>query len=147
MTELRVECRNIQVADVNSYWNAASSQKLPENLTVYGYRYTAKDSNEETAFYKYITNKKNNGIKFVDLDAEADLLGDIRWNYDSSAKKLTISGKGEIPAVGEGTAWSRYASKIEEIEIEKGVTSIAAGAFTGMPMLKNGYDQPDCHKN
>ena len=136
MTELRVECRNIQVADVNSYWNAASSQKLPENLTVYGYRYTAKDSNEETAFYKYITNKKNNGIKFVDLDAEADLLGDIRWNYDSSAKKLTISGKGEIPAVGEGTAWSRYASKIEEIEIEKGVTSIAAGAFTGMPMLK-----------
>ena len=136
MTELRVECRNIQVADVNSYWNAASSQKLPENLTVYGYRYTAKDSNEETAFYKYITNEKNKGIKFVDLDAEADLLGDIRWNYDSSAKKLTISGKGAVPAVSGGTAWSRYASEIEEIEIEKGVTSIAAGAFTGMPKLK-----------
>ena len=136
MTELRVECRNIQVADVNSYWNAASSQKLPENLTVYGYRYTVKGGKEETALYKYITNKKNEGIKFVDLDAEADLLGDIRWNYDSSAKKLTISGKGEIPAVSGGTAWNRYASEIEEIEIEKGVTSIAAGAFTGMPMLK-----------
>ena len=136
MTELRVECRNIQVADVNSYWNAASSQKLPENLTVYGYRYTAKGSNEETAFYRYITNEKNKGIKFVDLDDEAKLLGDIRWNYDSSAKKLTISGKGEIPAVSEGVAWSRYASEIEEIEIEKGVTSIAAGAFTGMTELK-----------
>ena len=136
MTELRVECRNIQVADVNSYWNAASSQKLPENLTVYGYRYTAKGGDEETALYKYITNKKNEGIKFVDLDDEAKLLGDIRWNYDSSAKKLTISGKGEIPAVSGGTAWSRYASEIEEIEIEKGVTSIAAGAFTGMTELK-----------
>ena len=136
MTELRVECRNIQVADGNSYWNAASSQKLPENLTVYGYRYTAKGSNEETAFYKYITNEKNKGIKFVDLDAEADLLGDIRWNYDSSAKKLTISGKDTIPAVSGGTAWSRYANEIEEIEIEKGVTSIAADAFTGMPKLK-----------
>ena len=136
MTELRVECRNIQVADVNSYWNAASSQKLPENLTVYGYRYTAKDGTEETELYKYITNKKNNGIKFVDLDAEADLLGDIRWNYDSSAKKLTISGKGAVPAVSGGTAWNRYANEIEEIEIEKGVTSIAAGAFTGMPKLK-----------
>ena len=136
MTELRVECRNIQVADVNSYWNAASSQKLPENLTVYGYRYTAKGSNEETAFYKYITNEKNKNIKFVDLDDEAKLLGDIRWNYDSSAKKLTISGKGEIPAVSGGTAWNRYASEIEEIEIEKGVTSIAAGAFTGMTELK-----------
>ena len=136
MTELRVECRNIQVADVNSYWNAASSQKLPENLTVYGYRYTAKGGDEETALYKYITNKKNEGIKFVDLDDEAKLLGDIRWNYDSSAKKLTISGKGEIPAVSGGTAWSRYASEIEEIEIEKGVTSIAAGTFTGMTELK-----------
>ena len=119
-----------------SYWNAASSQKLPENLTVYGYRYTAKGGDEETALYKYITNKKNEGIKFVDLDDEAKLLGDIRWNYDSSAKKLTISGKGEIPAVSGGTAWSRYASEIEEIEIEKGVTSIAAGAFTGMTELK-----------
>ena len=136
MTELRVECRNIQVADVNSYWNAASSQKLPENLTVYGYRYTAKGGTEETELYQYITNKKNKGIKFVDLDEEAKLLGDIRWNYDSSAKKLTISGKGEIPAVSEGMAWNRYAGEIEEIEIEKGVTSIAAGAFTGMPMLK-----------
>ena len=135
MTELRVECRNIQVADVNSYWNAASSQKLPKNLTVYGYRYTAKGSDEETELYKYITNEKNKGIKFVDLDAEAKLLGDIRWNYDSSAKKLTISGKGAVPAVGEGVAWSRYASEIKEIEIEKGVTSIAAGAFTGMPKL------------
>ena len=136
MTELRVECRNIQVADVNSYWNAASSQKLPENLTVYGYRYTAKGGTEETELYQYITNEKNKGIKFVDLDEEAKLLGDIRWNYDSSAKKLTISGKGEIPAVREGVAWNRYAGEIEEIEIEKGVTSIAAGAFTGMPMLK-----------
>ena len=136
MTELRVECRNIQVANVNSYWNGSETQPLPKNLTVYGYRYTAKDSNEETAFYKYITNEKNNGIKFVDLDAEADLLGDIRWNYDSSAKKLTISGKGEIPAVSGGTAWNRYANEIEEIEIEKGVISIAAGAFTGMPKLK-----------
>ena len=136
MTELRVECRNIQVADVTSYWNAAASQKLPENLTVYGYRYTVKGGTEETALYKYITNKKNEGIKFVDLDAEADLLGDIRWNYDSSAKKLTISGKGEVPAVSGGTAWNRYASEIEEIEIEKGVTSIAAGAFTGMTELK-----------
>ena len=136
MTELRVECRNIQVANVNSYWNGSETQPLPKNLTVYGYRYTAKGGTEETAFYKYITNEKNKGIKFVDLDAEADLLGDIRWNYDSSAKKLTISGKGEIPAVREGVAWSRYASEIEEIEIEKGVTSIAAGAFTGMPKLK-----------
>ena len=136
MTELRVECRNIQVADVNSYWNAASSQKLPENLTVYGYRYTVKGGKEETELYKYITNKKNKGITFVDLDAEADLLGDIRWNYDSSAKKLTISGKGAVPAVSGGTAWSRYASEIKEIEIEKGVTSIAAGAFTGMTELK-----------
>lgn len=136
MTELRVECRNIQVADVDSYWNAAAGQPLPENLTVYGYRYTAKDSKKETELYKYITNEKNNGIKFVDLDAEADLLGDIRWNYDSSAKKLTISGKGAVPAVSGGTAWNRYANEIEEIEIEKGVTSIAAGAFTGMPKLK-----------
>ena len=137
MTELRVECRNIQVADVNSYWNAASSQKLPENLTVYGYRYTVKGGTDETKLYKYITNKKNEGIKFVDLDAEADLLGDIRWNYDSSAKKLTISGKGAVPAVSGGAAWNRYANEIEEVEIEKGVTSIAAGAFTGMPMLKS----------
>ena len=136
MTELRVECRNIQVADVNSYWNAADGQPLPEHLTVYGYRYTAKGGDEETAFYQYITNKKNEGITFVDLDAEADLLGDIRWNYDSSAKKLTISGKGKIPAVREGVAWNRYAGEIEEIEIEKGVTSIEAGAFTGMPKLK-----------
>ena len=136
MTELRVECRNIQVADVNSYWNGSAEQALPKNLTVYGYRYTAKGSNEETAFYKYITNEKNKNIKFVDLDDEAKLLGDIRWNYDSSAKKLTISGKGEIPAVSGGTAWNRYASEIEEIEIEKGVTSIAAGAFTGMTELK-----------
>ena len=136
MTELRVECRNIQVADVNSYWNGSAEQALPKNLTVYGYRYTAKDSKKETELYKYITNEKNNGIKFVDLDAEADLLGDIRWNYDSSAKKLTISGKGAVPAVSGGTAWNLYANEIEEIEIEKGVTSIAAGAFTGMPMLK-----------
>ena len=136
MTELRVECRNIQVADVNSYWNGSAEQALPKNLTVYGYRYTAKGSNEETAFYKYITNEKNKNIKFVDLDDEAKLLGDIRWNYDSSAKKLTISGKGEVPAVSGGTAWSLYASEIEEIEIEKGVTSIAADAFTGMSKLK-----------
>ena len=136
MTELRVECRNIQVANVDSYWNAAAGQPLPEHLTVYGYRYTVKGGTEETAFYEYITNEKNKGIKFVDLDAEAELLGDIRWNYDSSAKKLTISGKGEVPAVSGGTAWNRYANEIEEIEIEKGVTSIAAGAFTGMPMLK-----------
>ena len=136
MTELRVECRNIQVANVDSYWNAAAGQPLPEHLTVYGYRYTVKGGTEETAFYEYITNEKNKGIKFVDLDAEAELLGDIRWNYDSSAKKLTISGKGEVPAVSGGTAWNRYANEIEEIEIEKGVTSIAADAFTGMPMLK-----------
>ena len=136
MTELRVECRNIRVANVNSYWNAAAGQPLPEHLTVYGYRYTAKGSDEETAFYQYITNEKNKGITFVDLDAEADLLGGIRWNYDSSAKKLTISGKGAVPAVREGVAWNRYASEIEEIEIEKGVTSIEAGAFTGMPKLK-----------
>ena len=133
MTELRVECRNIRVANVNSYWNAAAGQPLPEHLTVYGYRYTAKGGTEETAFYQYIT---NNGITFVDLDAEADLLGGIRWNYDSSAKKLTISGKGAVPAVREGVAWSRYANEIEEIEIKKGVTSIEAGAFTGMPELK-----------
>ena len=136
MTELRVECRNIQVADVNSYWNGSAEQALPKNLTVYGYHYTVKGGTEETAFYKYITNEKNKNIKFVDLDAEADLLGDIRWNYDSSAKKLTISGKGAVPAVSGGTAWSRYASEIKEIEIEKGVTSIAAGAFTGMTELK-----------
>ena len=136
MTELRVECRNIQVADVNSYWNGSAEQALPKNLTVYGYHYTVKGGNKETELYKYITNEKNNGIKFVDLDAEADLLGDIRWNYDSSAKKLTISGKGAVPAVSGGTAWNRYANEIEEIEIEKGVTSIAAGAFTGMPKLK-----------
>lgn len=136
MTELRVECRNIRVANVNSYWNAADGQPLPEHLTVYGYRYTVKGGTEETAFYKYITNEKNKGITFVDLDVEADFLGDIRWNYDSSAKKLTISGKGEIPAVSEGMAWNRYAGEIEEIEIEKGVTSIAVGAFTGMPKLK-----------
>ena len=136
MTELRVECRNIQVADVNSYWNGSAEQALPKNLTVYGYHYTVKGGNKETELYKYITNEKNNGIKFVDLDAEADLLGDIRWNYDSSAKKLTISGKGGVPAVSGGTAWNRYANEIEEIEIEKGVTSIAAGAFTGMPKLK-----------
>ena len=136
MTELRVECRNIKVTNVDSYWNADAGQALPANLTVYGYRYTAKGGSEETAFYNYITNEKNKNIKFVDLDAEADLLGDIRWNYDSSAKKLTISGKGAVPAVSGGTAWNRYASEIEEIEIEKGVTSIAAGAFTGMAMLK-----------
>ena len=136
MTELRVECRNIRVANVNSYWNAADGQPLPKHLTVYGYRYTAKGGTEETELYQYITNKKNEGITFVDLDAEADLLGDIRWNYDSSAKKLTISGKGEIPAVREGVAWNRYASEIEEIEIEKGITSIDADAFTGMPKLK-----------
>ena len=136
MTELRVECRNIQVTNVNSYWNGSEEQALPKNLTVYGYRCTDKGGSDETAFYKYITNAKNTGIKFVDLDEEAELLGDIRWNYDSSAKKLTISGKGTVPAVRGGTAWNRYASEIEEIEIEKVVTSIAAGAFTEMPKLK-----------
>ncbi len=76
--------------------------------------------------------------------------GDVKWSFDSSTGKLTISGQGEmgspdnveqLTAYDEFTNFYEYKNKykeyIKEVIIEDGVASIGYGAFCKLPNLKS----------
>ena len=86
--------------------------------------------------------KKFTNIRGVD---DAGICGDnVIWTFDESTGTLTISGAGPMyDFVDENYTylnncpWSCYSSKIKEIVIEEGVTSIGNGAFESCSELEN----------
>ena len=57
--------------------------------------------------------------------------GELNWNYDETAKTLTISGEGKMAADENFTyPWDSYRSDACSVVIENGVTNIAACAFS-----------------
>ncbi|MBE6804833.1 MAG: hypothetical protein E7528_08060 [Ruminococcaceae bacterium] len=67
----------------------------------------------------------------------------LTWKYDSSTFVLTISGTGEMynQVMSDGESgylmpWCKYASKIQQIIIQDGVTSIGDWAFFEFSSLK-----------
>ena len=62
----------------------------------------------------------------------------LTWSYNSSAKKLTISGSGEMYDYTESSMpWKNYASSIETLEIGEGATRIGNNAFRGLSKLSS----------
>lgn len=60
--------------------------------------------------------------------------GDLTWKLDGGV--LTISGKGDMPAMEEYDApWEDYRDRIQKVVIEKGVTSIGDYAFSNCVRL------------
>lgn len=65
----------------------------------------------------------------------------VNWSYDSDAKRLTISGSGDIKNYGvtglNRVPWYEYRSECTSLVIEDGVTGIGDRAFYQMAVLES----------
>jgi len=61
----------------------------------------------------------------------------LTWNYSPSTGTLSIKGTGEIPnyTSASQTPWAKYASVIEAIMVQDGITHIGDYAFANMPKV------------
>ena len=120
--------------DTGNYWS--TNRVMPEDLTVYGYKYTETDGTTETEIFTYI-NAYQGDIEFLDLEGYAGEIGNLTWTFDDQTGTLTISGEGEIPDyTGDTQApWAQFNGQIKNIVVEKGVTAIGANAFSGVTDL------------
>ena len=128
MTSLVVKNREISTP-IKDAWS--SNNTIPQNLTVYGYRYTDDTRKTETKLYQYVQwqNEKYSGtinfVAFDDPNATAGQIGnsDTYWRYDPNTTTLFITGKGMIPGGSSGNyPWQAYADKITNLVIGDGVT-------------------------
>ena len=55
-------------------------------------------------------------------------IGGISWRLDENGL-LTLSGRGEMPALNQEQAWLAYTSNIVSVRIDEGITSIGDKAF------------------
>lgn len=136
-------------APVGGQWSSPNvNPNVPQNLTVYGYRWTDNTQITETDFYKYVQyqNTSNGGnINFIAMDdpnATAGVIGDSKtfWSYDDVTKTLIVSGEGMVPGgtgLGADThPWDKYEDEITRLVIEEGVTGTRGSkAFAGMDAL------------
>ena len=88
------------------------------------------------------------GAMSVSAETDSGDCGEgVKWSFDSSTGKLTISGEGEMasPEIEDGTSpsdysdiykYKNYSDSIKEVEIKEGVTSIGFCAFYQMPNLE-----------
>lgn len=58
----------------------------------------------------------------------------VTWAFDAEAKKLTLTGSGEIPnyTTENPAPWNPHAASIKTLELDKGITSIGDYAFQGL---------------
>ena len=144
---LVVENRALQTP-TSGNWSTGSfpldqpGNKLPTDLTVYGYRYTDDTKETETTLYQYVQ-WQNNGrpegdtqnINFVafddDTSASSGLIvgsNNILWAFDKNTKTLTVSGKGNITwdaaryEAGDNPPWAAFIPQIEKLVIGEGIT-------------------------
>lgn len=145
---LVVENRELKTP-VSGNWSTGSNtsndqpvNKLPNDLTVYGYRYTDDTKETETTLYQYVQ-WQNTGrpkddtqkINFVALDddtsASSGLIvgsNNILWVFDENTKTLTVSGEGNITwdaklyKAGDNPPWAAFISQIEKLVIDEGIT-------------------------
>lgn len=131
--------------------------KLPTELTVYGYRYTDDNKSKETTLYQYVQ-WQNTGrpkgdtqkINFVafddDTSASSGLIvgsNNILWVFDENTKTLTVSGKGNITwdaklyKAGDNPPWAAFIPQIEKLVIGEGITgSSETKLFANLTYLK-----------
>ena len=97
------------------------------------------------------------GAMSVSAETDSGDCGEVKWSFDSSTGKLTISGEGamaspDVNFVGQGLTfdemesqmnnytdtytYQKYKDIIKEVIIEEGVTSIGYGAFYQFPNLE-----------
>ena len=74
----------------------------------------------------------------------------VRWAYDEATKTLTISGTGVMkdysysytPQDVTTAPWATYATEMQSLVIENGVTSIGDNAFSGCSGLSSSLELP-----
>ena len=79
---------------------------------------------------------KTSGYQVKNLkDYAEDMTGEISWTY--SAGTLTLKGSGAMQdfTTTEAVPWKNYMTKITEVSIADGITSIGANAFNGASKL------------
>ena len=131
--------------------------KLPNDLTVYGYRYTDDNKGKETTLYQYVqwqnTNRPDGDtqkINFVAFDDDTSassgiIVGsnNILWVFDKNTKTLTVSGEGNITwdaklyKAGDNPPWATFIPQIEKLVIGEGITgSSETKLFANLTCLK-----------
>lgn len=71
----------------------------------------------------------------VKAEATSGTCGDnLTWEYDTNTCTLTISGQGEMDS-GNHAPWYDYNKTCTAVVIEKGITSIGYGAFSGFSLM------------
>lgn len=74
----------------------------------------------------------------------SDSPASVTWKMDTTSRKLTISGKGEMGDFTTSTQpWAKYRTSIESIVVSRGVTSIGNCAFYGCTALNSVNLPPD----
>ena len=90
------------------------------------------------------------GAMSVSAETDSGDCGEVKWSFDSSTGKLTISGEGKMatPEIPESSvsfpagdysdiySYKEYKEDIKEVVIEEGVTSIGFCAFYQFPNLE-----------
>ena len=95
------------------------------------------------------------GAMSVSAETDSGDCGEVKWSFDSSTGKLTISGEGEMASPYDGDVvglgvqyfefckdfsdiytYKKHKEDIKEVVIEKGVTSVGFCAFYQMPNLE-----------
>ncbi len=92
------------------------------------------------------------GAISASAETKTGTCGDVKWSFDSSTGKLTISGQGKMATpqdvdtssgnrpekndFSETYTYKEYKDNIIEVEIEDGVTSIGYCAFYNFPNLE-----------
>ena len=61
----------------------------------------------------------------------------LKWTFDVNTETLTISGTGDMQDYDNPniTPWDQYRSRIKQVVINKGVTSLGSRAFRGFKQL------------
>ena len=64
--------------------------------------------------------------------------GDIKWEYDSASKTLTLSGSGDMNTMvsSDECPWAAVNMSAEKLVVKEGITSICDYAFYGFGALK-----------
>lgn len=57
---------------------------------------------------------------------------EVTWNFDSAAKTITFSGKGDMYdySFKSDVPWAQFGALVENVVIEEGITSVAGCAFS-----------------
>lgn len=65
----------------------------------------------------------------------------LTWTYSPATHALNIKGAGQIPnySAASPAPWAKYASEIEAITVQEGITAIGSYAFANMPKLVDVY--------